>query len=43
MKSGPFLLRHLGHCVSTTSKDYLLLVIETSKETKPVNPKGNLP
>ena len=39
----PFLLRHLGCRVSTTSKYYLLLVIETSKKTKPVNPKGNQP
>ena len=39
----PFLLRHLGRRVSTTSKYYLPLVSETSKKTKPVNPKGNQP
>lgn len=39
----PFLLRHLGRHVSTTSKFYLPLVSETSKKTKPVNRKGNQP
>lgn len=39
----PFLLHHLGRRVSTTSKYYLPLVTETSKKTRPVNPKGIQP